>query len=220
MAIVTGAKTVYHNIPNGTSFSISHTHLSGADGLLIVSSAHANSASITGMTYNGVAMTQLVNMDVSTQSIRHSFFYIKNPTVGTYDITTTFSGPQFNYSSFQCTSYTGSDIGNFINTADSLSSPVSQAITVSANSLIYARGVSPNSFTQIDVAGTIYTSGFEPNNVNINKITSGGYSGILTAGSKNVAMTTTSGYLQMIAVEVKEVGGLPPSTNTNFLIMF
>lgn len=220
MALSVGNKTAYHQIPASNSLTLSHTQNAGADRVIIVSMAHSNTVNINAVRYGGVLMTVRINRNLGGQGIRQSTFELKDPPSGSNNLVLNWSGSLWNFASIQVTSFLGADVGgNIINTGGS-SSPNSRSITVSAGSVIYSRGVSPNSFTNITVAGRSSTGGgLEPNNKNINKITSGAYSNAgLTAGTYNVVHTTTSGGVSVMALEVKEGGTTPVTNNGNFFL--
>lgn len=75
------------NPSNGYPVSWSHT-CSGTDRLLVVGTTHANGASsLTGITYNGVAMTMIAQQAGLANLINSALFYMINPPSGTHTIT-------------------------------------------------------------------------------------------------------------------------------------
>lgn len=224
MAIAVGNESEYWANPNGTSFTKAHTQNTGADGLLVVSLAMANTVNISSITYGGQALTILTNSNRTGLSIRIVQAYIKNPPTGSNNLVVNFSGSQFNFVNAYLISYTGADI----NTTNALSrgagaDPRSGDILgVSANSYVYSRSVSGGSTQSISIDGTVRTGGnLKPNNRNINKITSGALSNVIATAKDVTIINTCSGTASSIdAYEVLEAGAPPTSTDGSFFLTF
>lgn len=86
---------------NSTSVTVSHV-CSGTNRLLVVGIAH-NTGAVSGVTYNGVAMTKV---DSKTQGNSISdLYYLLAPTVGTHDVVVS-NGSSFN-TFVECASFNG-----------------------------------------------------------------------------------------------------------------
>ncbi len=81
--------TSYGTMSNVSTKTISHTTPSGTNRLMIVGvSAQQPGASVSSLTYNGVALTKLGNVSNASQS-RIEIWYLKSPTVGTFNVVLT-----------------------------------------------------------------------------------------------------------------------------------
>jgi hypothetical protein len=204
MAIALGNGTYSNLNPNGTSQTLAHNSDSGTNRLLLVVIEMQNSVDVTGMTYNGVSMTEIRNENDTGISKRLSAYYLLSPATGTNDIVVSFSGSQFNNTAIFARTFTGaSGIGNdgYNTTA---TSPHTQSLTISANSIIFATGMSvgAQSFGYDFDAVTATNVG---NGFNINIIVEGAYSQTgLTAGSKDVVTKADSGTVSNYRVEIQE----------------
>lgn len=205
MAIVTGNKTNSNAIPNGTTQTISHQHNAGTGGLLLICVAMTGTnISYTGATYNGVAMTEVQQLQDGSNTQVYAIYALENPTVGTHDVVITMSTGLFNPMSFYAVSFTGAGgIGNSgMNAAQSTTH--TQSLTVSDDSLVFSAGVSPNVISDISVDGTSITLDYTHNN---NRQVSGGVSAIpLTAGSVDVAVTSVFGNIANLRAEILIAG--------------
>ena len=86
---------------SGTSLSWSHT-CTGSNLILFVAALVDTSHTVTSVTYNGVAMTQIASVDAWT---RTALYYLVAPATGTNTVTITASGNNPIYG--RATSYTG-----------------------------------------------------------------------------------------------------------------
>ena len=211
MALVKGTKTstiVLSCAPTGT---IAHSHDVGANGLLVVLIAWGNNVNLTGVTYGGVAMTRMIDYYSGTGTYVTPF-YLAAPATGSNNVVVTMSTTAA--VGFLAQSYTGavSSITNVAWTSGEATSPTSQNITVSANSMLIAWSQSTFSFDSAaaitidgvatgfgscDLNGTVYTSQVcvHANNTN------------LSAGSKTV-ITDTQADIWICSngiLEIKEV---------------
>ena len=92
---VTSSTTCVGNQPATCTFTFNHTTNSviGSTGLLVVGVSmnirnNSPDSSVTGLTYNGTAMTVAANANPGN-NIRVQIFYLKNPAVGTFPVTAT-----------------------------------------------------------------------------------------------------------------------------------
>lgn len=204
MALVLGNQTNSNQNPGASTQTLAHNHGGGSDGLLLVTIAMSNTVSVNGMTYNGVAMTQVQQTTSTTYSSRYATFYLLNPATGSNNIVITFSSNQWNSTGIFAQSYSGADgIGNY-GYNDAANTPHSQSLTISAGSSIYLMGNSSNaqSFGYV-IDGVTQTN--VGNGFNINNQVESAYSAVIaTAGSKTVTTTVDFGTITNYRVEVKE----------------
>lgn len=91
---------------SSTSVTFSHT-CSGADRVLLVDAYWSASATVSSITYNGVAMTNVVSPLDTGGGERHGMFYLIAPATGANNVVLTLSGStQIEIASV---SYTGAD---------------------------------------------------------------------------------------------------------------
>ena len=99
-------------------------------------------------------------------------------------------------------------------------SPHSQSLTISANSIIYATGISNNAQSfGYDIGGTTVVNQFF---ANTNKIVEGALGPLnLPAGVTDVTTKADFGNITNTRIEILETSVTPPVTNTgNFFLMF
>lgn len=127
-----------------TSLTWQHTHL-GTNGLLVVQVSTQQDQTISGVTFNGDALTQSITETRVTGNLRVETWYLINPDLGTYDIIVTMSGAAY---------ITGAGISfNGVNQ----STPI-DAVSAGANGSSTAPSTSLTTITEndivIDVLGT------------------------------------------------------------------
>lgn len=210
MAIAIGNKTQSNQNPNGSSQTLAHNQNTGSDLGLLVVITMANTVNFSGCTYGGVAMTLVQNINYSGQSQRAAAYYLQSPPTGGNNIVVNFSGSQFNSTSIFAVSFTGA--GNFgaFGSNGALTTPNSQSITISANSIIYLTGLSSNAQnTQYSIGGSSRPFEFSHNT---NRIVRGAVSGTgLSAGATNVTTRADFGTVTNFRVEIQEASS--PSTD-------
>ena len=217
MAIAKGNRTTSNLNPNGNIQTLAHTMNTGADGLLLVVITMSNSTNFSSVTFDGVAMTQVRNQNFSGLSQRQGTFYLLNPNTGNKNIAVNFSGSQFNSTSIFAQSFVGaSGIGNDGNSGAS-TTPNSQSLTISENSIIYLTGISSNAQSfGYDIGGATVSNHFTHNT---NKIVEGALSATgLSAGSQNVTTKADFGTISNYRVEILEAGATPPSRRRIFVV--
>jgi len=91
-----------------TTLTVAHT-VTGSNTILVVHLLYHNSSeTITGITYNGVSMTNAVSVtNPANTNYRDSKWYLVNPTTGTHNIVATWSSAIADYAELLGTSYTG-----------------------------------------------------------------------------------------------------------------
>lgn len=202
MALAIGNKTADLNTPSATTRTFSHNMSVGADGYLFLIIAMDSGVDFSGVTYNGVAMTQ-VDTQIATGYERWALYKLAAPATGVNNVVITFTGSQFNPVSTLAVSITGcAGAGNFVFDQVAVS-PNSSSITVSANSVILAglqAGNSTNHVITLDGSSRTLEFTHNANNYHSTALSATG----LTAGSKTVevsADTNVAGYY----LEMKEV---------------
>lgn len=100
------SRDTYTNITSntGTSFTFSHT-CSGNARVLIVSFSHRTNDDCTGVTYNGVAMTQLKKINVPDGNEWIYMYGLIGPATGAHNVVANFTTSQVNY--YTSVSYNG-----------------------------------------------------------------------------------------------------------------
>ena len=219
MALVIGNKTANLGVPAASSQTFSHTQDSGTDRHLFIMIQMSDTATITGVTYNGVSMTEITSTVTTTYGTRWAFYELDDPAIGSNNIVINFSSDQFNPVSAFVVSATGcGGPGNNIYD-DTNDSPNSGTITVSANSVILAGLLAGNSVGHdITLAGSSRTLEFTHN---INNFTSGALSATgLSAGAKTVSVSAETGTAGNYLEITESGGGGSGIAEGNWIIMF
>jgi hypothetical protein len=218
MALVLGNQTNSNLNPGGATQTLAHNHGGGSDGLLLVTIAMSNTVTVTGMTYNGVAMTQVRQDTSTTYSSRYATYSLANPASGSNNIVISFSASQWNSTAIFAQSYSG--CGGIGNTGynDAATTPHSRSLTISAGSSIFAMGNSSSAqnfgYVIDGVTQTNVGNGF-----NINNQVEAAYSAVITtAGSKTVNTVTDFGTITNYRIEVIEAVA-PPSSRRKIWIV-
>lgn len=111
MAWVADATSVVERKTSGITNPETWSHTcSGSDRLLVVGINHfQNTSTISGVTYNGVSMTQLATFSPQDRGgSRFSFFYLVGPATGTNTVSVSFSSAPSQFGAVGA-SYTGID---------------------------------------------------------------------------------------------------------------
>lgn len=203
MAIAIGNKTASNQNPNGTTQTLSHTQNVGSGGGLLVVITMQNTVNITGVTYNGVSMTEIRNENIAGESQRQAAYYLQSPATGSNDIVFTFDGSQFGSTSIFAVSLTGAGASDANGFSGPANTPVTQNLTIGENSIIYASGISSNAQnTGYDIGGS--TRPFEFSH-NTNLQVRGALSATgLSAGSTSVVTKADFGNVTNFAVSLSE----------------
>lgn len=213
MAIVIGTKTFSNPTPAATSTTISHTQTTGSNRGLLLSFGSSNSTTVTGVTYNGVAMAiiPLATVFVSEIGQYISTWYLANPSEGNHNLIITYSASIFSPVSIAIYSLTGCNgIGDSDRITDPdgvnyLTDPTSMTLTCSNNSLIFARGVASQSAgnPSVTVDGTSYNAVDMDVQHNTNQQTWCELAvNTVASGSRVVIIDASSGPCTGIAVEL------------------
>jgi hypothetical protein len=203
--------------PANNFYQFSFNVASGSNRLLILQLTMANTVGYSGCTYDGVAMTQLHSTNRGGLSQRMGFFYLLNPNTGNNTLRINFGGNQWNPISIFARYLTGSGgIGNEGRTG-AQSTPNTQSLTVSQDSLITATACSVNVISTIQIPqGTNIT--FTTHNTN-RQVGTGAISTALSAGTYNIRTTSTSGSVTNDRVEILGLGGSGGTTNGDFFLV-
>ncbi len=172
---------------NTSSVTISHITPSGANRLMMVGiSAQQRAASVTSVTYNGVALTKLGNLSHSSQT-RIEVWYLKNPSIGTFNVVV--SNSQSDNAVVGVKTYSGVDLTTPFGTLSSAfgtSTTASVSVSSAVNELVFGVVGFNNGSTNI-TPGAGQTEYYDKT---INSSIAGSASE--KAGAASVTMTWTS----------------------------
>lgn len=216
MALAIGNKTFDLNTPSASSRTFSHNQNAGADGYLFVLVA-CPAITVTGVTYNGVAMTNVSTQTPTVYGTQWTFWKLAAPATGANNVVVSFSAGQFNPVSTYVVSTTGCAGSGSVVFDDTAASPNTSNITVSANSIVMAALIAGNGVGHdITIDGSSRTLDFTHA---INNSTSGALSAVLTAGSKTTSVaanTNVAGFF----MEIQEAGGGGGGSTQGLILMF
>ena len=217
MALAIGNKTFDLNTPSASSRTFSHNQNTGSDGYLYILVA-CPSVTVTGVTYNGVAMTNVGTQTPTVYGTQWTFWKLAAPATGANNVVVSFSGGQYNPTSTYVVSTTGSSGSGNVVFDDTATSPNTNSITVSANSIVMCGLLAGNTTSHnITIDGSSRTLDFTHS---INNGTSGALSAVLTSGSKTTSVsnnTDVAGYFMEI---LEAAGGSPYGDDGDFFLMF
>ena len=219
MAIVIGNKTASNANPGGSTQTLSHNQTVGANGTLLVVITMANTVNFSGCTYNGVAMTLALNQEYSGESQRTAAYVLQAPTTGANNIIVSFTGGQFNNTSIFACSFTGAGGLDAVLSTGASTTPNSQSLTIAANSIIYATGLSSNAQSfGYDIGGSTRTNEFTHNT---NRQVRGALSATgLSAGAQNVTTKADFGTITNFRIAILEAGGGGGTSSGSWMMIF
>tara|TARA_Y100001938_G_scaffold71674_1_gene99467 strand:+ start:36 stop:701 length:666 start_codon:yes stop_codon:yes gene_type:complete len=219
-APIKGNTTSANPTPGANKYQFTHNQNTGSGRLLIIQLTMSNIRTYTGCTYGGQAMTQLYIINRGGLSQRMAFFYLVDPPTGNNTLRINFNNSVWNPISIHARSFTGSGgIGNDAKTGGQ-STPNTQSLTVSDDSLIMATACSVNVISTIQIPqGTNRT--FVTHNTN-RQVGTGSISANagFSAGTYDIRTTSTSGSVTNDRIEI--LGLSSPATNTDgdfFMLM-
>jgi hypothetical protein len=217
MALVTGNLTNSITNPGAaTSITFSHTHSAGSNGYLYVVTGHSSGGfTITGVSYNGVALTNIDSRTTTSTTMSLRSWELANPSTGANNVIITMNAGPFNPISVEAISFLGANgFGNatFVDTAGP---PVTGTLTVSQNSMILAYAAAGTAGTNLSFTGVTDTIDW---NNNANNFIFGGVSNNLNAGSVTFS-ANASAQPALVGVEIKEFSAAPPATSKNTQIV-
>ena len=223
MAIVKGNLTADDTAAIGSSPNTAtittHSQNGGSDRLLVVNVFYINTKNCTGVTWNGVALTKertVVNNNAGA-ALRYDIWYLVNPASGNNNLVYTFDVGGGNCTSL-LTSFTGASGVNSL-TSTAANTPYTQAITISAGSMIMGIGTSRYTLDSIDCIN-IDGTGFGFGSCDIDTAISLAQVAVetrnatLTAGSKDVIIDTIADSFQAdnTRVEILAAAATPDIT--------
>lgn len=197
MAIAFDAATSVSGVLTGTTGTLSHT-CSGSERLLLVAVQTTSNVDVTGCTYNGVAMTELVSsQNVFSTTWWISVFYIVAPATGANNIVATCASSVNKYIS--AVSYTGVDQTNPIDAYGQGTSSATPLSLTTASTIDNAWGV---------MLGSNPDASFDASGVNTTLRTQ--YFGIVGASDSNGSLGTAGSYNQTMPYGsgVRQSGGV------------
>ena len=220
MAAPTKGNTTSANPTPGANFyQFTHNQNTGNNRLLVIQLTMSNARSYTGCNYGGVSMTQLYTINRGGLSQRMAFYYLVDPPTGSNTLRVNFNGSQWNPISVHARSFTDSGgIGNSAKTGGQ-TTPNTQNLTVSADSLILATACSINAVSTIQIPqGTNRT--FTTHNTN-RQVGTGAISADAghSAGTISIRTTSTSGSVTNDKIEILGLSSSGGSGGDFFLIM-
>lgn len=183
---------------SASSLTVSHTIASGSNRVLITGVECQTGDNITGVTYDGVSMTQYVKVNTTVASFYNYFYYLVAPSIKTANIVISASGTRTIIG--LSANYTGVDQGTPLeasnsNIATSSSFTVS-VTTVTDNAWLIGTARNNSAGTQSAGANTTYRNnnsgdvGYQLYDSNGAKSPAGSY-------SLNVSFTTSSLYCML-----------------------
>jgi len=220
MAVPTKGNTTSANQTPAANFKTqNHTQDTGDNGLIIAQFTMSNSRTYTSCTYGGVAMTQLYQINRSGLSQRMAFFYLENPPTGNNTLRVNFNGSQWNPISMHIRSFTNSGgIGNSLRTGGQ-STPNTQNLTVSDDSLIMITSCSINAITSQQIPqGTNRT--YSQHNTN-RQVATGAISANAghSAGVISLRGTSTFGSLSLDRTEILGLTNTVDTSGGDFFML-
>lgn len=221
MGLVKGNITANDTTAIGTSPNTAtittHTQNTGADGLIVAVVFYTDTNTVTGVTWDGVAMTSqiAIAMDDTDANLKYSVWYLVAPATGNKNLIYTFSSGGGNATSL-ITSFTGAAQTSPLQSLNSVPSatPNSKTITISANSMLMAIGTSRWSFdgtAALTIDGTAFGFGACDIDTSVSsaQVCAQTRNANLTAGSKTVITDTIadSFWADNTRIEIKESAG-------------
>lgn len=199
--------TSYGTMSNVSTKTIAHTTPSGSNRLMIVGvSAQQPGASVSSVTYNGVALTKLGNVSNASQS-RIEIWYLKSPAVGTFNVVLTNS--QSENAIVGVKTFSGVNLTTTFGTlATSTGNSASAFVTATSatDELVYAV-VGFNNGSTNQTPGSGQTEYYDQT---INSSISGAGSSKAGASSVTSSWTSTSSPWSIGAVSIKPAASIFP----------
>lgn len=212
-AVTAGNKSYINPTPSSSTYTYSsHNQNTGSDGYLVVCvvSTSTFGVTISGATWNGVAMTQLQQATISGESCRMALFELEDPATGTNDLVITWSTTQSYSVSVSIFSFTGAQSGGNSEINQSDATPTEPGFTISDQSMVLGIGASTYETTSIELPqGTSRTLLFSHNAYG--KTVKGALSPALSSGTSTYEANTTTGNASLALVEIQEAAAAPAS---------
>lgn len=207
---------------NGTSsgsgpFTLSHT-VTGSETLLVVGVSHYDSSdTVTGVTYNGVSMTEVPSGSVNNGQYYVDLFYLINPTTGTNNVSVSVSGSVFEIG-YGSVSFTGAHqsapLGTAVTATGSDTTPTATVSSASGELVVDTITIVHSGTLGVGAGQTsrwnaVGTSGFTK------------YAGSTEPGAGSVTMSWTNSTSQAwasVAVPIKPSSGASAVVPTRLLM--
>jgi hypothetical protein len=206
-----GNKTNSITTPVINTVTFSHNNGGGAKNYIFLLVGTNLSATFSGVTYNGVAMTKINETTDATLNYRWAWYKIAAPATGANNVVVTFGAAPYNPVSVFAWSVSDSGgEGNYVFDAAN-TSPNSTNITISADSIIVGAAIGgANTGKDITLNGSSRALEFTNN---VNNYTYLSFSDTnLTAGSKTVSVSNSAS----VAGYYLEIKYLSSSNSSNF----
>lgn len=189
----------------GNQVSGSFTVGSGANKILLFGTARVNTAAISSITYNGVALTQLNT--VTNGSVTCTIHYLLNPAAGSNTAQITIDTND--RVAFVAASYTGvdqDDAFDVSNTGTGTNTANANLTTTENNLWLVATG-------SVDNAVTSFTGVTERHSLSINTANYGDSNGTVSAGAQTIAINGTAD-ARLCSTSLRPA----PDSNTFFML--
>jgi hypothetical protein len=199
MAIAFDAASSVNSATDVTSLTVSHTCTGSDLTLTAIVTIGGNAATCTGVTYNGVAMTQGVVSGPDGDNNRTYIFYLANPATGAHNLVASFSANASPVS-----------LGGISLTGTNTSSPIGASATPSGTSGNFSNSITTSFVNSIVVDGFVQgaqTAGDAPAATGTNHTSKYTFSAGL-AGNVGGGITTTT------AAGSRSLGWNVPSSHT------
>lgn len=200
---------------NSNSLTVSHTCGSLTNGFLVVSvSANGSSGDqISGVTYNGVAMTRAVAHQLAGLGVWSYLYFLYNPPSGAHNVVVSASGTFV----IRCANGSYSGVKQSLQPDATGSGEANPGTTVTAavtvvNSNCWMISAVQNDSALAETVGGVLTSnrGNDGNNV----LTLGDSNGVIGTGSQNATWTSGSQKLDAVALSLIAFGASQAGTMT------
>ena len=220
-APIKGNITNANPTPANNFYQFTHNQNAGSGRLLIIMLTMSNIRNYTGCNYGGQSMTQLYSINRGGLTQRMAFYYLVDPPTGNNTLRVNFNNNVWNPISIHARSFTGSaGIGNSLRTGGQ-TTPNTQNLTVSQDSLIMATACSVNVVSSIQIPqGDNRT--FTTHNTN-RQVGTGAISANagFSAGTYSIRTTSTFGSVTNDRTEILGTAAPAPDTSGgDFLLMF
>jgi hypothetical protein len=194
MALTKGNPTAINPTVNATTYSLSHTQITGSDGFLFVSLAVKNGVDVTGVTYNGTSMTLYSAKEFSSISIKYYQFTLDSPATGSNTLQISFSANPASTIGIYIQSFTGCEgvasNSNYLLEA----APNSESLfDLPTGCYVYTAGISTFAVLDITIDGTSYSPATWLHDFNVNGKVFAGKISDTTVSSGTVTTSVNTG---------------------------
>ena len=210
-----GFFTAVNQTPGNNFYQFNHNQNTGTGGMVCFHITMANSVTPSTATYGGQSMTRLYTVNRGSLGQRMAFYYLLNPPTGFNTLRVNFSGSQWNPVSIYARSFTGATgIGSYAATGGQ-TTPNTQTLPVSQDSLILITSCSVNQILTQQIP-TGNNRPFTTHNTNRQVATGAISASGHNAGTISLRATGTFGTLSLDRVEI---GGVAASVSRRTIIV-